>query len=342
MLTNPQGSIIGWEKNVLSNPDYSYFNSKEWLELIIESYNYKNISIIKNESESSFEYFPLVEINSFITGKRAACLPFSDYCEPLFTNQTAFDNCFNKLLEQGEKAKWKYLEIKGGAKFLCLHEPATIDYGHLLYLNSDEQKLFASLSSNTKRNIKKALTENLKIEISSSKKAMEDYYMLNLITRKRHGLPPQPFKFFKNLFDMIINTGKGKICLASYDNKIIAGAVYLHFGKKVLYKYGASDLSFQNLRANNLVMWEAIRHYAALGYEEFYFGKTEPENDGLRRFKNGWNTVEYEIKTYRYDFRKKDFVKLITKTHGEHNKYFAALPIPVLKAIGKIAYRHIG
>ncbi|MBK6914236.1 MAG: hypothetical protein IPH11_11525 [Ignavibacteriales bacterium] len=47
MLTNPQVSIKGWEKNVLSNPDYSFFNTKEWLELIIESYNYKNISVIK-------------------------------------------------------------------------------------------------------------------------------------------------------------------------------------------------------------------------------------------------------------------------------------------------------
>ena len=342
MLTNPQVSIKGWEKNVLSNPDYSFFNTKEWLELIIESYKYKNISILRNEPDSSFEYFPLVEINSFITGKRAVCLPFSDYCEPLFADQTAFDNCFNKLLKQGEKAKWKYLEIKGGAKFLCLREPATLDFGHLLYLNSDEQKLFSSFSSNTKRNIKKSLSEGLEVEISSTQKAMNDYYNLNLNTRKRHGLPPQPYNFFQNLFEKIISTGKGTICLVSHDKQIIAGAVYLHYGKKVLYKYGASDLSFQNLRANNLVMWEAIRHYAALGYEEFYFGKTEPENDGLRRFKNGWNTVEYEIKTYRYDFRKKDFVKLTTKTHGEHNKYFAALPIPVLKAIGKIAYRHIG
>ncbi|HMU42079.1 MAG TPA: peptidoglycan bridge formation glycyltransferase FemA/FemB family protein [Ignavibacteriaceae bacterium] len=342
MLTNPQNSINGWEKNVLSIPNYSFFNTKEWLELITESYNYKNISIITNSPDSSFEYFPLVEINSFITGRRAVCLPFSDYCEPLIADQTAFDNCFNKLLQQGEKAKWKYLEIKGGAEFLYQNQPAAIDYGHLLYLNSDEQKLFSSFSSNTKRNIKKSLSEGLKVEISSTQKALNDYYHLNLITRKRHGLPPQPYKFFQNLFDKIIKTGRGNICLVSHDKQIIAGAIYLHFGKKVLYKYGASDLSFQNLRANNLVMWEAIRHYAALGYEEFYFGKTEPENDGLRRFKNGWNTIEYEIKTYRYDFRKKNFVKLITKTHGEHNKYFAALPIPVLKVIGKIAYRHIG
>lgn len=342
MLTNPQDSNYEWERNVFSNPDYSFFNSKEWLELIIQSYNYKNISIIKNESDSSFQYFPLVEINSFITGKRAVCLPFSDYCEPLAADQTAFDICFNKLLEQGEIAKWKYLEIKGGAKFLSQHEPAAIDFGHLLHLNTDENKLFSSFSSNTKRNIKKSLSEGLEVEISSDQKAMNDYYNLNLITRKRHGLPPQPYKFFQNLFEKIINTGRGTICLASHNKQIIAGAVYLHFGKKVLYKYGASDLSLQNLRANNLVMWEAIRHYAALGYEEFYFGKTEPENEGLRRFKNGWNTVEYEIKTFRYDFTKKNFVKLKTKTHGEHNKYFASLPIPLLKAIGKIAYRHVG
>lgn len=342
MKLKQQGFITDWNDIVLSHPDYSFFHTQEWIDLISRSYNYKNISIVNNEADSAFEYFPLMEINSFITGKRAVSLPFSDYCEPLFNDQSSFDKHFNKLIVKGRESGWKYLEIKGGEKFLSQHEPATIDFGHLLQLVSDEQKLFSQFSSNTKRNIKKALSEELTIEISSSEKSVIDYYNLNCITRKRHGLPPQPFLFFKYLFDKIISKGKGTICLAAQNGQIIAGAVYLHFGKKVLYKYGASDLTFQNLRANNLVMWEAIRHYAKLGFQDFYFGKTEPENEGLRRFKIGWNTKEYELKTYRFDFKKDRFVKLRTKTHGDHNKYFSVLPIPVLKLIGKWAYRHIG
>ena len=34
----------------------------------------------------------------------------------------------------------------------------------------------------------------------------------------------------------------------------------------MIYKYGASDERHQNLRANNRVMWEAIRRHAADGF----------------------------------------------------------------------------
>jgi len=51
--------------------------------------------------------------------------------------------------------------------------------------------------------------------------------------------------------------------LASHKGKNIASAVYFHFGDKAIYKYGASDRKYQHLRANNLVMWEAIRWFFA-------------------------------------------------------------------------------
>ncbi|MBK7377987.1 MAG: hypothetical protein IPJ03_03115 [Ignavibacteriales bacterium] len=73
-------------------------------------------------------------------------------------------------MKQGEKAKWKYLEIKGGAKFLCLREPATIDFGHLLYLNSDEQKLFSSFSSNTKEILKNHSLKDLRLKFQALRK----------------------------------------------------------------------------------------------------------------------------------------------------------------------------
>lgn len=61
--------------------------------------------------------------------------------------------------------------------------------------------------------------------------------------------------------------------LASFKGTIIAGAIYFHFGEKAVYKYGASDVKYQQLRPNNLVMWEAIRLYCQNGYKSFCFGR---------------------------------------------------------------------
>jgi lipid II:glycine glycyltransferase (peptidoglycan interpeptide bridge formation enzyme) len=132
------------------------------------------------------------------------------------------------------------------------------------------------------------------------------------------------------------------VILASYDDKNIAGGVYFHFGEKAVYKYGASDKRFQNLRANNLVMWEAIQWYSQNGYKNLCFGRTEPENQGLIQFKSGWGTTEEEINYYRYDLNKGSFVPGSSKVTGFHNKIFRNLPLPLLKRIGSVLYKHVG
>jgi hypothetical protein len=87
-------------------------------------------------------------------------------------------------------------------------------------------------------------------------------------------------------------------------------------------------------------MWEAIKWYDSKGFEEFSFGKTEPDNEGLRRFKNGWSVRELKSHTYRFDLQGNKFLKFSTQTSGFHNKIFNKLPLPVLEIFGSLAYRH--
>ena len=44
---------------------------------------------------------------------------------------------------------------------------------------------------------------------------------------------------------MLFPVKKGFVILASHQDKVIAGAIYFHFGEKVIYKYGASNKCYQ-------------------------------------------------------------------------------------------------
>jgi hypothetical protein len=171
---------------------------------------------------------------------------------------------------------------------------------------------------------------------------LTEFYDLNSLTRRRHGLPSQPFHFFKKVYDHIISRNLGLLVIASYEKNPIAGAVYFHFGEKALYKYGASDMNYQHLRANNLVMWEAIKWYSENGHKSLHLGRTEPENRGLIQFKSGWEAYEQQIHYYRYDLNKGSFVSGSSKVTGFYNKIFRNMPIPVLNRIGNILYKHVG
>jgi lipid II:glycine glycyltransferase (peptidoglycan interpeptide bridge formation enzyme) len=147
--------------------------------------------------------------------------------------------------------------------------------------------------------------------------------------------------FFRKVFEHVISIGQGFIILAFHQSEVIAGATFFMLGKKALYKYGASDRRFHDIRPNNLILWEAIKWFRRAGFDVFSFGRTDPENEGLLQFKRGWGTTEKKIVYYKYDLKKK---KYDSKKPRLKNSYviFKRMPLPLLCLTGRILYRHIG
>lgn len=331
-----------WNNLLISTPGYSFFHTSNWAEVLRKSYNYTPVYLCTREQNKFASLLPMIEVDSFLTGKRGVGLPFTDACEPIAQTAQEFQKLFDQAVALGRKRKWKYLAIRGGAKYLTAEQPTEFFYGHKLDLAPGQQQLFRNLRDSTQRNIKKAQKKNISVTISTSPQAMKDFYRLNTWTRREHGLPPQPFNFFRNLQNLVIKKDLGFIVTASVNNIVIAANIYFKFGNEVIYKYGASDKKFQQLRANNLVMWEAIKWSADQGFAKLCFGRTEQENKGLMQFKAGWGAKAYKIYYYKYDLQKNVF----TADHSDINplfkKIFSKLPIPVLGIMGRILYRHMG
>src|SRR5262249_14436120 len=145
-------------------------------------------------------------------------------------------------------------------------EPATVFYGHTIELPGDDEVMFGRLHSAVRRGIRKAQSEGLRVEFGTSEGALKEFFYLHCLTRRRQGLPPQPFRFFENIRRHIFSTGQGFIATARLGKKPLAALVFLHSSAEAIYKFGASDFAYQRLRANNLVMWEAIRHCIKIGF----------------------------------------------------------------------------
>lgn len=331
----------GWDDLVLSRPDYSFFHSSIWAEVLKKSYGYTPLYFVEFGNTGISNLLPVMEVNSILTGQRGVSLPFTDHCPPIVDGNNSFEEIFNFAVEYGKKKTWKTLELRGGQEHLNT-EPSEFYLTHTLSLRKGEKDVLKRLRESTKRNIKKAIGEGVEVRISDLPESIEQFYHLNSLTRKRHGLPPQPFSFFKNVLELVIKKGYGIVVLGFYDGKAIAGSVFFHSGKRAIFKYGASDLKYQNFRANNLVMWEAIRYYCEKGFESLSLGRTEPDNQGLLQFKSGWGSTEQQINYYRYDLKKGSFVSGSSKVSGLHNRIFRNIPIPILNKIGDLLYKHVG
>ncbi len=331
-----------WNELILSNSNCSFFHSSNWAKVLSESYKYTPLYFMMLRNDTLSALIPFMEIDSKLTGKRAVALPFTDCCNPLYQDAEQFSRLMDCSIEYGARHSWKTLKMRTDALFPSSYPPSSIFYGHVLKLSRNEEALFSTFRESTRRNIKKAIKEDVKITISDSMEAIRTFYRLNCITRRDHGIPPQPYRFFEKIHEHIISKGLGIVVLASCGTKSIAGAIYFHFGNTAIFKYGASDKHHQHLRANNYIMYEAIKWYCRGGYHSLHFGRTEPENTGLRQFKIGWGTSEFAINYYTYSIERRAFVPDTLNLTSYYNSLVRKIPLSLNKLAGSLLYRHVG
>ncbi len=331
----------GWDDMIAPLPGSSFFHTVAWAKVLSESYNYKPAYFTLFRDDKVAGLIPVMEVNSILTGHRGVSLPFTDFCEPIVSGDLQFKEVLQELITYGRQQGWKYLELRGGQSLLPGTKPSEEVWDHTLNLSPDENNVFSALKDSTRRNVKKAIKKGVEVKILNSAEAIRNFYRLNCITRKHHGVPPQPYHFFRNVYEHVIAKDLGFVSLAFFQGKSIAGNMYFHFNEKAIYKYGASDQRYQDLRASNLVMWESIKWYCLNGFEELHFGRTELKHQGLRQFKIGWGVQEHLMSYFRYDFGKNSFVTGESRIKPFQEEVFRNTPIPLLKILGGLLYGHM-
>lgn len=339
-VVNP-ADCPAWHAFVASRSNYSVFHDAAWAKTLEASYGYAPVYLTLEEGGAVRSALPLMEVNSQLTGRRGIALPFTDECGPLYEDSAWAQSLVQSAMALGKPRGWKYVEIRGNRE-LFPNAPAAVSfYGHRLNLEEDERALFAHLDDSTRRAIRKAEKNGVTVTISGEMDAMKTFYALHCKTRRRHGLPPQPFIFFSNICRHIFSRDLGMVVVANWQNRPIAASVYFQSGPMAIYKFGASEESFQQLRGANLVMWEAIRRLARNGARVLDMGRTSIGNEGLRRFKLNWGAQERKIEYVKYDLRRNVFVTETDAATGWHNWIFRMLPSGVSRMIGAAIYRHL-
>jgi CelD/BcsL family acetyltransferase involved in cellulose biosynthesis len=291
------GDDPGWRQFLASHPEATVFHHPAWSRVLTESYGYRSLVLLqRGRDETVVGGVPLLELPGSRRGRRFVSLPFTDYCPPLTTTAAGLSQLTSNL------AGWL---TTSGARQLTVHGelPATSGIQvvmrglrHVLPLQGSSEQVRARINgSPVHRAIKKAQREGVVATLSRSADDLETFYRLHLQTRRRQGVPVQPKRFLQLLHKHVIAEGLGFLVLAHLDRRPVAGALFLAWNGNLIYKFGASDPRFWELRPNNLVMWEAINWACEHRYRQLDFGRTELDNRGLREFKSRWGAHELPL-----------------------------------------------
>lgn len=336
-LTDP-----AWDRLASAHPEFTFFHSSAWAKVLHSTYGHEPVYHRFYRGDQLAAVLPMMEVRSPFKGRRGVCLPFTDSCAPLyFGNPEPTQAVMDHLMKISRERNWKYFEVRGKIDGLPGSVPSLSFYNHSLALPRGEDELQSGFASPVRRAIRKAEQNGLVAEISTDLDALLEFYRLHVLTRKRHGLPPQPISFFRNIHEHVIKARLGFVVLTRRESRPVAGAVFFHAGKKAIYKFGASDASQQELRGNNLTMWHGIKTLAQRGFETLDFGRTSLTNEGLRRFKLSWGTGESVVEYAKFDTATQAWTTSQDNASGFHNTIFRAMPAPLNRLAGSLLYPHL-
>lgn len=102
---------------------------------------------------------------------------------------------------------------------------------------------------------------------------VKDYYEMLTWTFRRQGIhPPHPFSFYKSICDCLAPLGHLEFIQAIVGDKVVAGGIFLIFGKRMMYLSGTSNEEGARVAANSLVQWVAMKRAIDRGVVEYDMG----------------------------------------------------------------------
>ena len=157
----------------------------------------------------------------------------------------------------------------------------------------DKDSLFASFAPSARRNIKKALRENIKVTTTREIDFLYQTHRENILAN--NGIPKE--KIFFEKIAKYFSDREYKIYMAFYNDKPIAALLLFYFRGIVEYYTPATLVEFRDLQALPLLIYAAMVEAYECGFEWWNWGGTWESQESLYKFKEKFGGAE---KCYNY------------------------------------------
>jgi CelD/BcsL family acetyltransferase involved in cellulose biosynthesis len=327
-----------WRDLVSRHPRASAFHTPEWLEALRDTYGFVPLVYARDGADLS-DAVLFCGVASWLTGRRLVSLPFSDHCDPLVDSADGLRELLGDVSRDARRAGWRYVQIRprGAPVIADGFERDEANYLYTIDLARDSDAIFGAIKKNNRYDIRRAERTALRPVVGRDPKFVRAYFRLHALTRSTQGVPPQPYAWFENLArclgDML------DIHLLLDGDMPIAGLVTIQFRDQLMLKYSASDPVRDRLGMGKSLVWRSIRLAKERGATTLDWGRCDPGNTGLAEFKERFGAVRSDLLYSRSPGvrprRQRSWVGTAARS------VVPRLPVRVLTAAGRLAYRHV-
>ncbi len=331
-IDNPQ-----WREFAATHPDANPFHLPEWSSVLADCYGFEPFGLAVRDTDGELlAGVPVLSVRSPFGERRWVSLPFSDSCEMLLRPDTAPHDVVEALRDHVLAGSVRELEIRSALPATDGVYPVDAGYLHTVALPKDPADLHPNKGHRNSRN--QAIRRGIEVTHRTAPEDIAKFYELHTLTRRRHGVPVQPRRFFDLIWERLIARGYGFVATASLDDEVLAAAVYLQHNGTIMAKYHASDPRLPDKGAGYLVDWESMVSACKAGHHTLDMGRSDPDAKGLRLYKSSWGAVERPLSYSHISATAPSAGRRLSGGDLSH-RIIRSSPPWVCRALGEIFYR---
>lgn len=330
-----------WERLVVRRGG-TLFNSPAWLGTVADTYGFTPEAYLALDAAGEpTAGLAFCRVDDAL-GRRIVSFPFSDYSDPLVEDRATWDGLVERLSKAGVPITLRCLRnpLPPSDERFGLTKAAR---WHRIDLRPGPDALWDGLDESARRAIRKARKNGVAIRFADDEATLRTFFRMHLEVRKyKYRLLAQPYAFFERIWERFIVPGRGTIAAAMHDGEMVGAIFFVEFGDTLYYKFNASSRAHLELRMNDLMLWESIRHARERGAAYMDLGLSDADQDGLIRYKRKYAGEEDTI----------SFLRHVPAEAPEPNRQFGAVlgqltellvdpgvPDPITERAGALLYR---
>ncbi|MCU0269503.1 MAG: GNAT family N-acetyltransferase [Acidimicrobiales bacterium] len=327
-----------WRQLLRVAPGVTPFHHPAWAQLLADCYRYEaRVVGMVDGDDTMVAGLPLIDVSSPLGRRRWVSLPFSDACAPVTTSDGARRSLVTGLDELRLTEGVTRVEVRSALPAPAAPSPSGAVL-HRRALPATVEELSPTINRSLRQNVRSATRRGVTVRRGERRDDLaRTFHALQVLTRRRHGVPAQPRAYFELLWDRILARDLGYLLLAEADGEPIAGCVFLCWRDYLVFKYGASDPAAWDRRPNDLLMWHGLVAGVERGCTTADLGRSDLPEDGLWLFKRRLGGVEETLTYSTLGAAAHDGRGRLTRLAGPVLRHG---PRWLTRASGRVLYRH--
>lgn len=326
--------LVAIEAFVAGHEKGTPFHRPVWLDAVEQGCGHRAHLLVAEVRGAITGYLPLSHVRSRLFGTALVSTGFAVGGGILAQDPLSAELLAAGALDLARELGCPSVELRGGETPAGWRRREGVYANFARELPSGDEAILKAIPRKQRAEVRRALTFGLAVQVHRDSAVHHRVYAESV---RNLGTPVFP----RALFEAVLEAfgGAADILTVRKDGRAVASVLSLYHGGMVFPYWGGGTAEARELRANELIYYELMRHAAARGCTRFDFGRSKL-GTGAFAFKKNWG-FEPEPLVYAVHGRARDTNPLSPKNRLKV-ELWKKLPLALANRLGPPIARGLG